>query len=290
MRIAAGHLLLALALPAWLPAQTVVINEIAWMGTRASASDEWIELCNPTPGEINLQGWSLSAADGAPVIRLTGVIPPGGFFVLERTDEQTISDRPADQLFTGDLKNSGEWLILRDADSLLVDQVRCDSSGWFAGSNNPKTSMEKKHPGIDGRLPASWAANDTLTRNGSDAKGLPINGTPGAANSVYDHTLPVETRQDPAPIGAAVPAVLTAWPNPFNPEILLEWRTPKAALLEILDLRGRIVRSWATPRGRQRLRWDGCDGNGAPLPTGIYFGRLRCDGSRTVTLRLVRLR
>jgi len=277
--------------PAWLLAQSVVINEIAWMGTQASASDEWIELYNPTQTAIDLQGWHLTAADGTPSIPLTGIIPPGGFYVLERTDDQTISDRPADQLFTGDLKNSGEWLILSNVDALLIDQVRCDSSGWFAGSNSPKTSMEKKHPGLDGRLPSSWAANDTLTRNGIDAKGMPINGTPGAANSVFDQTLPVEIGREYAPTGAAVvPATLAAWPNPFIPDTIFEWQTPEPAILEILDLRGRVVRSWATPSGRQRLQWDGRDRNGEPLASGIYFGRLRRGGTLSPALRLVRLR
>lgn len=291
MKISTAHLILALMAPAALLAQPVVINEIAWMGTRASASDEWIELCNTTPAAVDLQGWHLVAADGAPAIALRGVIPAGGFFVLERTDDQTIADRPADQLFTGDLKNSGEWLMLRDTDSVLVDQVRCDSSGWFAGSNTTKTSMEKKHPGIDAMQPESWAANDTLTRNGQDARGWPINGTPGAVNSAYDHALPAgrNDRRSPARLAAASSS-LAAWPNPFNPDTMLEWHSPDAGVIEILDLRGCSVRSWITRRGHTRVFWDGCDCNGRPVASGIYICRLRRGNGIAASLRLVRLR
>src|SRR5258707_13887588 len=68
------------------PARQVVLNEIAWMGTLASANDEWIELVNNTSSAINLTGWTLTAADGTPSIVLSGGIPAGGYFLLERTD------------------------------------------------------------------------------------------------------------------------------------------------------------------------------------------------------------
>src|SRR5687768_7277490 len=71
------------------PALQVVVNEIAWMGTSTSTADEWIELFNNTPSAINLAGWSLTAADGTPSIALSGSIPAGGFFLLERTDDTT---------------------------------------------------------------------------------------------------------------------------------------------------------------------------------------------------------
>ena len=50
----------------------VVINEVAWMGTNASAYHEWIELHNTTGAAIDLTSWTLSAADGAPNITLAG--------------------------------------------------------------------------------------------------------------------------------------------------------------------------------------------------------------------------
>ena len=47
---------------------TVVINEVAWMGTEAAARDEWIELYNNTTSTIDITGWHLIAADGSPDI------------------------------------------------------------------------------------------------------------------------------------------------------------------------------------------------------------------------------
>ena len=47
---------------------TILINEIAWMGTENSGTDEWIELYNSTDSEVNLTGWRLEAVDGSPKI------------------------------------------------------------------------------------------------------------------------------------------------------------------------------------------------------------------------------
>ena len=55
-------------------ARSVVINEIAWAGTVASSSDEWMELYNPTSSGINLNGWLLKSDDGNININLNGTI------------------------------------------------------------------------------------------------------------------------------------------------------------------------------------------------------------------------
>jgi len=38
----------------------VVVNEVAWAGTSASSSDEWMELYNCGAADIDLTGWTLS--------------------------------------------------------------------------------------------------------------------------------------------------------------------------------------------------------------------------------------
>jgi len=59
-----------------------MINQVAWSGMKASASDEWIELYNPGVTTVDLSGWSLSDA-GDVHISLTGSIATSGFFLLE---------------------------------------------------------------------------------------------------------------------------------------------------------------------------------------------------------------
>lgn len=160
----------------------VVINEVAWGGTAASTSDEWIELRNPGAVAVDLAGWTLT--DGGDVnITLQGTLAAGSFYLLERTDDATVSDVPADMIYTGSLANSGETLTLRNLDGAVVDTANGSGGSWPAGSGAPAfASMER----IDAHAPdgdGNWASNDGVTRNGHDANGSPLNGTPRQPNS-----------------------------------------------------------------------------------------------------------
>lgn len=180
----------------------VVINEVAWAGTAASPRDEWIELRNNTNRAIDLTGWTLrwregeeeiiihfdSPTDNTKEVRRT-VIPARGFYLLERTDDETIRDIEADLLYTGTLRNSGETLRLVDPEGNVVDTANLDGGKWPAGTAGdvaegdvPFASMER----VDPTAPDSdenWASNDGVIRNGRDAEGNRINGTPKAENS-----------------------------------------------------------------------------------------------------------
>jgi len=159
---------------------SVLINEIAWAGSPASASDEWIELHNTTGSTIDLTGWHLT--DGGDLqIALAGSIAPYGFFLLERTDDQTISDLPADLIYGGTLSNSGEQLTLLDPGNRLIDSANGDGGGWPAGEAASRASMERR--GGDDRA-GHWGTFTGYGGRGLDAHGRAIPGTPGALNSV----------------------------------------------------------------------------------------------------------
>jgi len=137
------YVLCLLAIPFFsLATNNVVINEIAWMGTNISANDEWIELYNNTNSDIDLNEWKLFAQDGTPEINLNGKILAKGFFILERTDDTTVSDIPADIIYAGALSNNGEYLQLTDPQDNTLDKVDC-SNGWIAGDNKTKQTMER---------------------------------------------------------------------------------------------------------------------------------------------------
>jgi len=144
--------------------KSVVINEIVWMGTTNSVNEEWMELKNLTDHEILLDGWVLSARDGQPTINLSGHIAPNGYFLLERTSDETVAGVPADLIYTGALSNSGEYLELKDANGNVVDQIDA-SGGWTAGDNATKQTMERNN--IDG-----WQNS------------LLVGGTPKSQNSI----------------------------------------------------------------------------------------------------------
>jgi phosphatidylserine/phosphatidylglycerophosphate/cardiolipin synthase-like enzyme len=136
----------------------VVVSEIAWMGTTVSPNDEWIELYNNTSGSISLAGWTLRTADGTPSITLQGTIPAHGYYLLERTDDTTVPGVTADRTYTGALGDAGEDLLLRDAASILIDQVN-SSGGWFAGHGAGRVPMVRMNTLEEGSRSTNWTYN-----------------------------------------------------------------------------------------------------------------------------------
>jgi len=167
----------------------VVINEVAWMGTAASSWDEWIELYNTTGATVSLAGWTISFADGSPTtITLDGEIGPYAYYLLER-DNKAVNDLDANLEYGGgQMHNSGEQMVLHDADNTVIDTANEDGGGWPAGAASTGVltyaTMERVTPtGPDSD--GNWCTNDGFTRNGQDAGGNPINGTPQAHNSCH---------------------------------------------------------------------------------------------------------
>ena len=161
----------------------VVINEVAWAGNgSAYSADEWIELYNRTNKSVNLSDWILhSATDLSPYVALTGTISAKGYYLLERTSNDTVSDITADKIYTGALNNSGENLILSHSSS-TIDEVPYDYN-WYAGSDFNYSSMERYDASSAGTSSSNWLANNTVIINGKNAGGGNINGTPKARNS-----------------------------------------------------------------------------------------------------------
>ena len=214
---------------------SVVINEIAWAGTAASSSDEWIELWNPGSSPVNLSGWVLRGVDGTPTIGLTGSIPAGGFYLLERTDDAVVSDITADQFFTGDLGNFGETLHLLDSSNRLVDTANGNGGAWPGNpvASNTQGSLERRGQIQDSET--AWITNvgfPTAVVWGLDAQGGRIKGTPKHPNwapSVTPTASPIPTRtrtplppptQTRAPTAAPQPLVAI---NEFVPRPGQDW-------------------------------------------------------------------
>jgi len=81
----------------------------------------------------------------------------------------------------------------------------------------------------------------------------------------------------------ALPALLEQnVPNPFNPvtEIRFSLAAAGRVRLDVLDAQGRRLRELAAGEfdaGQHRLQWDGRDGQGRPVASGVYFCRLETD-------------
>lgn len=210
------------------PNFSVVINEIAWMGTNSqNSSDEWIELYNNTNSEVDLTGWKI-LKNGENFINLaTTTIAGASFYLLERTDSTT-TNVVENQVYTGSLSNSGEKLELRNASNTLIDLIDV-STGWPAGTTSPAyISMERIVSNASGTDSANWANNNLITRNGIAANGANINGTPASQNSVSK----VETNVASLPFDEFDEITLTALGNPYTIQNTLQVSQNKKLIIE----------------------------------------------------------
>jgi hypothetical protein len=108
------------------------------------------------------------------------------------------------------LSNSGEQLQLTDASGSVIDTANPGGGAWPAGSSSPLyASMERAS--ISSEAGSAWGSNTGWVRNGLDAAGNAIRGTPRHANSVLVAT--------PTPTPAPGHVVI----NEFLPKTSRDW-------------------------------------------------------------------
>lgn len=189
---------------------------------------------------------------------------------------------------TGDAAESGSGLVL-DADGAPVTgaEVRGEplagGAAWSAFTLADGSFTFDASPGRYSITitPAAGAALATLVLDGID---LPC-GMPST----------VRLRAAEPVIAAAGPSrAVFAFPNPWVATTSLDLTLPAPspdASVTIYDILGRRVRDLhrgALPEGRVVLDWNGRDGNGRPVTSGVYFVRVVTSSTR-LTTKLVKL-
>ncbi|MBN1580994.1 MAG: lamin tail domain-containing protein, partial [Anaerolineae bacterium] len=144
--------------------------------------------------------------------------------------------------------NTGEELVLLDNVGHIIDTANRDlgyGNGWAAGKSSPDYTMERIDPTGSDRVD-NWATNDGVIRNGLDANGDPINGTPGAQNAsisvpkvcIYAlHPYALRTSDEAVALInlGAVPVWLTGWGVSDGPS------TPGVTLPDVAIAPGRVL-------------------------------------------------
>ncbi|HID90346.1 TPA: hypothetical protein EYP44_00095, partial [Candidatus Bathyarchaeota archaeon] len=116
----------------------VVINEVEQDPPGEDAGNEWVELYNPTDGDVDIGGWTVSTTHGRTV---TVTIPQGtviaskGYWVYTHEEQW--------------LDNEGESVVLRDADGAEIDKTRAmdddedDERSWQRFPNGVDTDSDE---------------------------------------------------------------------------------------------------------------------------------------------------
>jgi hypothetical protein len=95
--------------------------------------------------------------------------------------------------------------------------------------------------------------------------------------------------------GASSLEIRTVIPNPFNPstEITFESLGSCSITMEIYDVSGRRVGMESLGSfepGVHRARWDGCNTQGKPVSSGVYFIRMCSDDIVSLPVKAILLR
>ena len=174
-------------------AGSVVINELMWMGSTVSDSDEWLELRNTTGNPIDLSNWQITSLVGTgntETLMLTipsgKIISANGYFLISNFTKGTSAINVEPDLVDTDvvLRNSDLQIKLYKeiwTDSANLIDTADDGNGTpmagFHGAN--EQSMERNNdPATGWKTCTNDACNDTTYW---DTEGNNY-GTPKAAN------------------------------------------------------------------------------------------------------------
>ncbi len=129
---------------------SVIINEIAWMGTTENWRYEWLELYNDGSQNVTLDNWKieLSRTELDFTINPQGIIPVAGYFLIV-SSESIFSNYDYNYAnLGGKFVNTGQKVVLRDASGNIVDSVD-GSDNWkigggeIIGNNTTKKTAQR---------------------------------------------------------------------------------------------------------------------------------------------------
>ena len=251
------------------PAQ-IVLNEIQYAPAAGLDSEDWVELINLDPADVDLGGWTLLDDDDAHrfVLPPGTLIPGGGYLVLCRDAAafEAVYHHSCVGGWDFGLSAGGDQVRLLTEGGILVDSVRFDDqSPWPTAAGGSGSSLELIDPADANDQAVHWRASKQ------------IGGTPGQPNSI---SVSVDEAFD-VPSSAAL---LEAYPNPFSDFLTLRYAVdrPGHVSLRVYDLLGRSV---AVPvdgvhsTGVFEVRLEG-----AGLPAGVYICRLETETGRDMSM------
>jgi hypothetical protein len=103
---------------------------------------------------------------------------------------------------------------------------------------------------------------------------------------IYESLLEAKDEPSTIPI-SSMPLIKSNYPNPFNPSTTIEYSIPSAgkAKLCVYNIRGQKVTTLfdgTAEKGVHRLVWDGRDGSGRSVASGIYLILLESSGKSSI--------
>ncbi len=161
--------MLTIALATSVPAQArtnLVISEIHYHPADSAAKGEvkaddleFIELFNPSPDPVKLDGYRLSKGVKAD---LEGTIAAGGYVIVAKdadAAEATYGVKAVGD-WKGNLSNGGDTIRLRNTNDDIIDEVTyADAGAWPRAADGKGSSLELVRLRSDNNVGSNWAAS-----------------------------------------------------------------------------------------------------------------------------------
>ena len=197
--------------------------------------------------------------------------------------------------------NDGAEAILKTYDGGLTWENRHSGPSGYTLQGLSGQGDECIAVGHAGRILLSHDAGETWTL---DAATVPITTLlaanvkdgawfcAGTSGRIFERVNPTSgVPESPLSMG---PRLLPNRPNPFNPSTQIEFKLARSGhvKLEIFDARARLVRvllNDSRSAGRHHISWDGRNGHGQRVPSGLYFCLITTnDGTDSRKLNLLK--
>ena len=154
--------------------------------------EQWVELYNRGSTTVDLSGWQF--ADGIDYTFPNGTSLAAGEYLLVAWDVAAMqSAYPQANVagpFSGNISNSGERLLLVDANGNPADEVRYfDGGRWPEFADGGGSSLELRDPDADNSQPGAWRASDESHRGEWETfswQGTPGYGLHGSGSNKWD--------------------------------------------------------------------------------------------------------
>lgn len=207
------------------------------------------------------------------------------------THPNRLMQRVAADLLTGEyLEKRNPTAALANAQQILAGYPNTESEKCalfdlvnicFHNLNDPAQAqsylaqLESQYPGDELTLHAQRLLNSGGGSSANVRSFTPAAKLPGHSDDT------AETK----PLKPLTYALFQNYPNPFNPETMIEYHLPEAAevRLNIYNIIGQKVAGLVNElqeAGVYRVRWDGTDGSGGRVPSGVYVYTIRAGDFR----------
>ncbi len=263
----------------------IVINEINYNSASDFDPEDWIELYNNSPDDVDISGWIFKDGKETHSYKIpeNTVLESEKYLVLTRDTTLFRQSFPKVENFVGPfvfgLSGGGEKIRLFDDAMNIIDSLTYDDKlPWPEEADGEGKTLELFNPNRDNSKPESWHASS----NG--------HGTPGEQNSVFTSVTDI-----PANLKETL-ELDQNYPNPFNPSTTIKYSIPSSivfnsitpekstagvhVILKVYDVLGEEVAVLVNGKqlpGTYQVTFDTRVVSGG-LPSGMYFYRLTAGG------------